>query len=74
MRYSQWFGGLGFKTTQRYGWRVLLSLRLKIRRLQFRWESVVARALQRRVRQGKATSCGAHGHRIESLEVGLFFP
>jgi hypothetical protein len=28
------FGGLGLKTTQRYGWRVLLSLGLKT---QWRW-------------------------------------
>jgi hypothetical protein len=37
------FGGLGLKTTQHYGWRVLLSLGLKTRWWRFRREPVVAR-------------------------------
>ena len=37
------FGGLGLKTTQRYGWQVLLSLGLKTRRRRFRREPVAAR-------------------------------
>ena len=37
------FGGLGLKTTQRYRWRVLLSLGLKTRRWRFRREPVAAR-------------------------------
>jgi hypothetical protein len=32
------FGGLGLKTTQRYKWRVLLSLGLKIRRRRLQRE------------------------------------
>jgi hypothetical protein len=39
------FGGLGLKTTQRYGWWVLLSLGLKTRRWRFRREPVVARGM-----------------------------
>jgi hypothetical protein len=39
------FGGLGLKTTQRYGWRVLLSLGLKTRWWRFRREPVAARGL-----------------------------
>ena len=37
-----WFGP---KTTQRYGWRVLLSLGLKTRRRWFRREPAVARGV-----------------------------
>ena len=39
------FGGLGLKTTQHYGWRVLLSLGLKTRWWRFGREPVVARGL-----------------------------
>jgi hypothetical protein len=36
------FGGLGLKTTQRYGWWVLLSLGLKTWRRRFQRKSVAA--------------------------------
>jgi len=39
------FGGLGLKTTQRYGCLVLLSLGLKTRRWRFRREPVAARGV-----------------------------
>jgi hypothetical protein len=39
------FCGLGLKTTQCYGWRVLLSLSLKTRRQRFRREPVAARGV-----------------------------
>jgi hypothetical protein len=57
---------LGLKTTQHYGWRVLLSLGLKTRR----WRRA---ACSRRVRQGKTTICEGHD-RIENLGVSPFRP
>jgi hypothetical protein len=36
------FGGLGLKTTQHYGWRVLLSLGLKTKWWRFRKEPEAA--------------------------------
>jgi hypothetical protein len=39
------FGDLGLKTTQRYGWQVLLSLGLKTRRRRFRREPVAAHGM-----------------------------
>jgi hypothetical protein len=68
------FGGLGLKTTQRYGWRVLLSLGLKTQRDGFegnRWQHM---ASQRMVRQHESTSCGARVLRIENLGVDPFRP
>jgi hypothetical protein len=45
VRYSRQFGGLGLKTTKRYGWRILLSLGLNTRRRRFQGESVAARGI-----------------------------
>jgi hypothetical protein len=68
------FGGLGLKTTKRYGWRVLLSLGLKTRWRRFLRESKAARGIIVKVCQREATSCGPRGRCIENLGVGLFCP
>ena len=68
------FGGLGLKTTQRYGWRILLSLGLKTRRWRFRREPVVARDVIAEGASRRSNSGEGRGRRIENLGVGPFRP